>query len=148
MRSHKKTVKRTRLHKREERGDIYLTLVPHFLTMINTVKLYHWRTMSFSTHKATDELFSTLNGKVDTFVETLLGKAVRSRDALLQAPVMTLRTYTTNEEFKPVIQSYVQFLLGLSQNPVFNTPANTDLLNMRDEMVGIFNQFLYLLTLS
>ena len=118
--------------------------------MINTVKLYHWRTISFSTHKATDELFATLNKKVDNFVETLLGKAVRGRDALLQVPGngLALRTYTNNEEFKTVIHSYVQFLLGLSNIPVFNTLANTDLLNLRDDMVGILNQFLYLLTLT
>ena len=130
--------------------DVYLQLVPRFLEMINTVKLYHWRTISFSTHKATDELFATLNKKVDNFVETLLGKAVRGRDALLQVPGngLALRTYTNNEEFKTVIHSYVQFLLGLSNIPVFNTLANTDLLNLRDDMVGILNQFLYLLTLT
>ena len=27
-----------------------------FLEMLNMVKLYHWKTYSFSTHKATDEL--------------------------------------------------------------------------------------------
>ena len=61
---------------------------------------------------------------------------------------LALRTYTNNEEFKTVIHSYVQFLLGLSNIPVFNTLANTDLLNLRDDMVGILNQFLYLLTLT
>jgi len=32
-------------------------IVPTFLHMLNTVKLYHWKTTSFSTHKATDELY-------------------------------------------------------------------------------------------
>ena len=144
-----KTLK-LKLKKRTQGGDIYLALVPQFLEMINTVKLFHWRTTSFSIHKATDELFSALNGKVDSFVEVLLGKAVRGRDELLQVGGggLALRTCKSVEEFKPMVHSYIQFLLGLSQNPTFNTLANTDLLNIRDEMVGLFNQFLYLLTLS
>jgi hypothetical protein len=147
-----KTLKLNHLRKlkqqRRQGGDIYLALVPQFLEMINTVKLFHWRTTSFSIHKATDELFSALNGKVDSFVEVLLGKAVRGRDALLQVGGLTLRTCKSVEEFKPIVQNYIQFLLSLSQQPTFNTLANTDLLNMRDEMVGLLNQFLYLLTLS
>jgi hypothetical protein len=148
--SSSKSSSKSKSKSKSSNADVYLQLVPRFLEMINTVKLYHWRTLSFSTHKATDELFATLNLKVDNFVEVLLGKAVRGRDALLQVPGngLVLRTYTNNDEFKTVIHSYIQFLLGLSKTPVFNTLANTDLLNLRDEMVGILNQFLYLLTLS
>ena len=43
-------------------------IVPTFLHMLNTVKLYHWKTTSFSTHKATDELYGSLNDKLDEFV--------------------------------------------------------------------------------
>ena len=31
-----------------------------FLEMSNTVKLYHWKTLSYSTHNATDELYKDL----------------------------------------------------------------------------------------
>jgi len=31
------------------------------LQMLMTVKLYHWNTLSFSTHKATDELYGSLH---------------------------------------------------------------------------------------
>jgi hypothetical protein len=34
---------------------IAAAIVPTFLHMLNTVKLYHWKTLSFATHKATDE---------------------------------------------------------------------------------------------
>ena len=49
-------------------------IVRTFLEMLNTVKLYHWKTRSFAQHKATDELYERLNGHVDKFVEVLLGK--------------------------------------------------------------------------
>ena len=44
------------------------------LQLLNTVKLYHWKTMAYSEHKATDELYGELNDKIDTFVEILMGK--------------------------------------------------------------------------
>ena len=31
-------------------------IVTMFLQMLNTVKLYHWKTSSYAQHKATDEL--------------------------------------------------------------------------------------------
>ena len=43
-------------------------IVKIFLEMLHMVKLYHWRTKSYSQHKATDELYSKLNDKIDKFV--------------------------------------------------------------------------------
>ena len=36
-------------------------IVIMFLRMLNTVKLFHWRTFSYPEHKATDELYANLN---------------------------------------------------------------------------------------
>ena len=49
-------------------------IVTMFLQMLNTVKLYHWKTSSYAQHKATDELYTNLNLNIDTFVEIMLGK--------------------------------------------------------------------------
>ena len=46
-----------------------------FLEMLMMVKLYHWKTTSYATHKATDELYTSLNENIDKFIEVLLGKA-------------------------------------------------------------------------
>jgi DNA-binding ferritin-like protein len=43
-----------------------------FLSLLNTVKIYHWKTYSYATHKATDELYSKLNENIDRFMEVLL----------------------------------------------------------------------------
>ena len=37
---------------------IYKDSVYYFLQMLNTIKIYHWKTTDYSTHKATDELYS------------------------------------------------------------------------------------------
>ena len=63
---------------RRFKGNVYKynieNIVIMFLRMLNTVKLFHWRTFSYPEHKATDELYGNLNSNIDTFVETMLGK--------------------------------------------------------------------------
>jgi DNA-binding ferritin-like protein len=46
-----------------------------FLEMLLMVKLFHWKTTSYATHKATDELYTKLNANIDSFIEILLGKS-------------------------------------------------------------------------
>jgi hypothetical protein len=121
--------------------------VPTFLHMLNTVKLYHWKTTSFSTHKATDELYAELNEKIDEFVEVLLGKReMGGRAKLLNVPLIKLSMYSNNEAFTKQIESYKDFLLAF--NDSLDGVVNTDLLAIRDEILAAFNKFLYLLTLG
>jgi|688.fasta_scaffold1380503_1 DNA-binding ferritin-like protein len=123
------------------------TIVPTFLHMLNTVKLYHWKTTNFATHKATDELYSTLNEKIDEFVEVMLGKReMGGRAKLLNAPMMKLTIYSNNEAFKKQVENYKDFLLDM--NDTLGLTINTDLLAIRDEILGAFNKLLYLLTLG
>lgn len=122
-------------------------IVPTFLHMLNTVKLYHWKTTSFSTHKATDELYGTLNEKIDEFVEVMLGKReMGGRAKLLNAPMMKLTIYSNNEAFIKQVEMYKTFLLNM--NEYLGMTINTDLLAIRDEILAAFNKLLYLLTLG
>ena len=119
-----------------------------FLCMLNTIKIYHWNTDHYATHKATDQLYGDLNSKVDTFVETMLGKeSVATRHKVLKINSLKMSTYKSNKDFKKETESYKSFLIGLTNNKLFNTPQNTDLMNMRDDILASLNQFLYLLTL-
>ena len=121
--------------------------VPTFLHMLNTVKLYHWKTTSFSTHKATDELYGTLNEKIDDFVEVMLGKReMGGRAKLLNVPLIKLSMYSNNEAFTKQIESYKDFLLSFNES--LDGVVNTDLLAIRDEILAAFNKFLYLLSLK
>jgi hypothetical protein len=115
--------------------------------MLNTVKLYHWKTTSFSTHKATDELYGTLNEKIDEFVEVMLGKReMGGRAKLLNAPMMKLTIYSNNEAFIKQVENYKTFLLNM--NDYLGMTINTDLLAIRDEILAAFNKLLYLLSLN
>ena len=122
-------------------------VIPKFLEMINTIKIYHWKTSSYATHKATDQLFGDLNTKTDEFVEVMLGKSDINRDAVLRFPSVKISTFSTNADCKRVVNAYKQFLLDLPRNKNFNVMANVDLLAIRDEILALLNQFLYLITL-
>lgn len=120
-------------------------LLETFFEMLNTIKLYHWKTTSYSEHKATDELHERLSGHIDTFVEVLLGKMVPNR---IQYKKSTAPVHDVNDKaaFQSHMVRYRNILIELSN--VLDSKADTDLLNIRDEMLSNINQFLYLFSLS
>lgn len=122
-------------------------IVSMFLQMLNTVKLYHWKTSSYSQHKATDELYSQLNLNIDKFVEIMLGKH-GSRVDLTHTKSIPLIDYTNLSDFKKSVEKYKAFLIGMNNNAKLSGTGNSDLMNVRDEILGSLNQFTYLLTFN
>jgi len=116
-----------------------------FLEMLLMVKLFHWKTYSYATHKATDELYSKLNDDIDKFIEVLLGKT-GSRIDLMGHKSISLIDLSSPEQLKSKIESFKSYLVGLTNNKGLGSMTNTDLLNIRDEILSDMNQFLYLLT--
>ena len=120
-------------------------IVTMFLQMLNTVKLYHWKTSSYAQHKATDELYGNLNTNIDTFVEVMLGKT-GGRVNLTGQKTLPLLDYTNVADFKREVAKYKQFLIDMNKDADLNITNNSDLLNIRDEILANLNQFTYLLT--
>lgn len=118
-------------------------IVTTFLQMLNTVKLYHWKTTSYAQHKATDELYAKLNESIDSFVEIMLGKQ-KTRVNLTETKSIPLHDYSELTDFEKEIEMYKNYLIGMSS--FFDSKLDSDLLNVRDEILGQLNQFTYLLT--
>ena len=117
-----------------------------FLEMLMMVKLFHWKTHSYATHKATDELYDSLNGNMDKFIEVLLGKT-GSRTDLMGNKSISLYDLDSQEKLKTKIDAFKSYLVNLNNNKVLTTTmSNSDLFNIRDEILGDLNKFLYLLT--
>ena len=116
-----------------------------FFEMLLMVKLFHWKTHSYATHKATDELYDKLNDDIDKFIEVLLGKT-ETRIDLMGHKSISLIDLNSPEQLKSKIESFKSYLVGLTNNKALSSMTNTDLLNIRDEILGDMNQFLYLLT--
>ena len=117
-------------------------IVRVMLEMLNVVKLYHWKTHSYSQHKATDELYGRLNENIDKFVEVLLGKD-GSRIEMIEKNIL-LKDYSEASDFKQKIYEYREFLKDLSI--YFDNRNDSDLISIRDDILADINQFLYLMT--
>jgi hypothetical protein len=116
-----------------------------FLEMLLMVKLFHWKTHSYATHKATDELYDKLNGHIDSFIEVLLGKT-GSRINLMSHKNIRLMDLNSQDSLKKEVEYFKSYLVNLHDNKAMKTMSNNDLYNIRDEILGDLNQFLYLLT--
>ena len=131
-----KTQKRRYNTKRSFDKEITIT----FFEMLLMVKLYHWRTHSFATHKATDNLYKSLNEHMDKFIEVLLGKT-GSRMNFSDKKSIQLIDIESPVKLKQRIEAFKKYLSNI---PI----KDTDLLNIRDEILSDLNQFTYLLTFS
>lgn len=116
-----------------------------FLEMLMMVKLFHWKTTSYATHKATDDLYTKLNANIDAFIEILLGKS-GSRIDLMSNKEIKLVDLSNQEALKREIEAFKGYLVSLNDNKAMLSMSNTDLFNIRDTILGDMNQFLYLLT--
>jgi DNA-binding ferritin-like protein len=118
-----------------------------FLELLMMIKLYHWKTFSYSTHKSTDDLYDSLNENIDTFMEVLFGKTLK-RSNLVNKKTIQLIDLTSPEQLKQKIMYYKSYLVGLDDNKSMRTMSNSDLYNIRDEILASLNKFMYLLTLK
>jgi len=118
-----------------------------FLEFLIMIKLYHWKTTSYSTHKATDEAYSKLNANIDSFIEILLGKS-GSRTNLTQDKTIKLIDLDTFDKLKREINDFKSYLIQLNNHPAMKLMSNTDLYNIRDTILGDMNQLLYLLSFT
>ena len=116
-----------------------------FLHLRDQIKLYHWQTKVYSRHIATDTALVQLEKSIDSFVEIYIAKYGRPR---VSATTGTIRLQNLTEAGATrLIQSSVRYLQGpLSKR--LKGGVDTDLLNIRDELVAELNQLLYLFTLK
>jgi len=120
-----------------------------FLELLNTIKIYHWSTLSYPTHKATDELHSKLSELIDSFIEIYIGHLSRRSGAGIPvfkrgATAIPFCECKSLDAFCKVLDDNIVHLEGLTER----LNGYTDLVNIRDEMVGALAQALYLLRLK
>jgi DNA-binding ferritin-like protein len=131
--------KTRRIHKSFE-NDVAIRL----LSLLTTIKLYHWNTSSYATHKATDELYDKLNKNMDRFIEVLLGKLHHRLN--VQTRSIPIKLISTTKDMEKEISNFNDYLMNLHK--YMKDIPNTDLYSIRDEIMSDLNQFLYLLTFS
>lgn len=121
-----------------------MNIVTKLLTYQNQIKILHWQTVSYSEHKTLDGLYSDLSEHIDEFVETFMGKYGR---VMAQANFnLTLQNYSSLAPMDLMNQMAAYLINELPT--MLDAKKDTDLLNIRDEILGSVNQTKYLLTLK
>jgi hypothetical protein len=113
------------------------------MQMQNQYKILHWQTMSFSQHESFDKIVTSLSENIDEFIETYMGKYGR----VIAAGSFNLNLANYKDaDFITLTDSYINFMISLSG--MLDSSKDSDLLNIRDEILGSLNQLKYLLTLN
>jgi DNA-binding ferritin-like protein len=119
------------------------TNVNFFLTLQAQLKIMHWQTKGYARHKALDDTLGELYDLVDTFVEEAMGKYGRFK---LENETKTIKLSNISElEIKSFCDTSIE---ALNQYNDQFEDVDTNLFNIRDEMIGLFNKLKYLLTLE
>jgi DNA-binding ferritin-like protein len=105
-------------------------------------KLYHWNTTSFARHKATDEFNTSLSSILDQFTEVYIGR-------YNVKPVVTHidldESYLSDDN---IVNMFITVRNQLQQFETELMIRDTDLLNIRDELLAAVNKTLYLFNLK
>jgi len=117
--------------------------IQFFFTMREQIKLYHWQTKLYSRHKATDGVIESLDTSIDKYVEVYMGKYGRMKMTSANSTV-----HVSNLSEKSIIR-FIHKCIDYLQTSLVKKlkPQDSDLLNIRDEMLAELNQLLYLFTL-
>lgn len=118
-------------------------IVRQFLQYAALIKLYHWATQSYSRHKASDQLYADIQSGMDKFVEMYIGIYGRKEVFKTKATSLELRILNDKEAMS-LLHNISKFL----EDDIPKHIKNTDLLNIRDEILGNVNQAKYLFTLA
>lgn len=119
--------------------------ISFFFLLQTQLKLYHWQTRSYARHVATDKVLAELLEHIDKYVEVYIGKYGRER--LTKEQATTVVQNMTEAGIVKFVRAAVRHMEGPLVRGL-KAGADSDLINMRDEMVAELNQLLYLFTLK
>ena len=124
-----------------------MNFVSNLLTMHNQFKVYHWQTQrkvgSFAQHNAFGTAYDDLTDHIDDFIEIYQGK----RGAIVGKNGFTISLQNLDDNPVTFVDEFVNYLTQ-HVTDALDPVADTDLLNIRDEMLAILNQTKYRLNLK
>jgi DNA-binding ferritin-like protein len=118
-----------------------MNYITNFLTLQNQMRVFHWQTQktpgSFAQHEAFGTAYDELDPLIDDFIEIYQGK----KGKLMANGTFNLSLHNLDDNPEAFIDEFVDYLVNIV--PQRLDEADTDLLNIRDEMLAILNQTKY-----
>lgn len=118
-------------------------IIISLVQMEQQLRILHWQTKSYARHQAFGGAYDALGDLIDKFVEVLMGK--HDRFILQQASSIELQNLS---DVKPIEFCNASCELLTAINSILDPSCDSDLMNIRDEMLAEINKLKYLLTLQ
>lgn len=112
-------------------------VVTRLLYLLMQVRIFHWQTTSHAQHEAFGKFYDSVNALLDEFVEAFQGRYERImyNDSIVLKNINEVDINATLERVVDILVNEMEI-------------EDTDLLNIRDEILGAVNKLKYLLTLQ
>lgn len=118
-----------------------MKLISPLIRIQEQLRIFHWQTESYAQHKAFGKAYEELGDLIDQFVEVYMGKNGKVKAKL----TYSIELDNLGDNYIEYINSYISYLISLSSELSEN---DSDLLNIRDEMLAVLNKLKYLLSLK
>ena len=106
-------------------------------------KFLHWQTFGDAKHKAYGEIYDSMGGNIDRLVESMMGKYGRVQfDSEFSIMFQDISALSVQN----FMDGITEFLVNMTEQ--LDPKYDSDLLNIRDEILGDINQTKYRLTLK
>jgi DNA-binding ferritin-like protein len=118
--------------------------VINLLKLQNQLRILHWQTESYAEHKAFGKAYDDLDELIDELVEVYQGKRGRIK---YDSPVELNLVNYDEISIMNVLEQFQEYL-EVTFTAIVDPSKDTDLLNIRDAILGTINRLKYLLTLK
>ena len=106
-------------------------------------KFLHWQTFGDAKHKAYGDIYDSMGDNIDRLVESMMGKYGRIQfDSEFSIMFQDISALSVQN----FMDGITEFLVGMTEQ--LDPKYDSDLLNIRDEILGDINQTKYRLTLK
>ena len=119
-----------------------MNIITNLLTIQNQFRVYHWQTQkkpgSFAQHVAFGKAYEALDPLIDDFIEVYQGK----KGALMGKNGFVVNLENLSDDYIVFIDEAVEYFINYLPQSL-DSNSDTDLLNIKDEMLAILNQTKY-----
>lgn len=114
-----------------------------FIGLHAQLKIFHWQTKSIARHESFSKIREQLDDLMDEFVEQAMGQYGRFKldDESKNINLINLSEAKPSEMAETICQALKQMTSQIDSE-------DTNLLNLRDEILGLVQKMKYLLTLE
>ena len=107
------------------------------------LRICHWQTKGIARHEAFGNFYDDLTPLIDKYIEQAMGKYGRF---VLDEETKTIELSNLSEiDIKGLVNTTREALVQFTEQL---DPSDTDLLNLRDEFLGLVNKYAYLFTME